>query len=260
VIVQSAGVAIATTEWRGPTAKDGPPVLLTHGFGGEQTHLDPIAKRLSSSCRVVTFDLRNHGESGEGEWTWPLVLADVAAVRDAYELDRPVVGGHSLGGMVGVLFAEEHPDTRGVVNFDGHGQGKPEQYDGLSPDEVAAGLARLHDVQVALSGEPPPAFQAMLRVIEQLFMFDHYDKLDCPLLVFNAVGDDPLTNIEGNEWIGDFMGAYRRGLGRDLAALASAHPNVEIETIQAAHYLIFSHADEVAARVARFVESLNRTH
>ncbi len=249
MIVRGDGVDIATTDHGG----EGVPVLLTHGFGGVQAHLDPIAKRLTSSCRVVTFDMRNHGESGQGEWTWPAVLADFAAVRDAYQLDRPVVGGHSLGGMVGVLFAAEQSDTRGVVNLDGHGQGKPEQYDGLTADEVAEGHARLHEVQVALAGEPPPGYQAMLAVIEQLFMFDHYGELACPLLVFNAVADDPLTNIEGNEWIGPFMGAYRRGLGRDLASLAATHPNVEVETIDAAHYLIFSHADAVAGRIARFV-------
>jgi pimeloyl-ACP methyl ester carboxylesterase len=250
VIVRGDGVDIATTDHGG----DGPALLLTHGFGGEQSHLGPIARRLVPSCRVITFDMRNHGASGEGEWTWPAVLNDFAAVRDAYKLDRPIVGGHSLGGMVGVLFAEQHPDTGGVVNLDGHGQGKPHQYMGLTAEEVAAGRARLHDVQVALQGPESPTQLEMLAVIEKLFMFDHYDKLQCPLLVFNAVGDDPLTNIEGNEWIAGFMRSYRQGVARDLAALVAANPNVEVETIEATHYLIFGHADAVAERVKRFVE------
>ena len=252
MIVRSHGVDIATSDHGG----DGPVLLLTHGFGGERGHLDPIARRLVADHRVVTFDMRNHGESGAGEWTWPAVLGDVAAVRDAYGLERPIVGGHSLGGMVGVLFGVADASTRAVINIDGHGQGRPDQFLGVSEDEVVAGRARLHDMQVALQGPESPEQLEMLAVIEQLFMFDHYPHLRCPALVFNAIGPDPMSNIEGNEWLRPFMQAYRHGLARDLGALAAAQPGFAVETIEATHYLIFGEADAVAERIRAFVSTL----
>lgn len=89
-------------------------------------------------------------------------------------------------------------------------------------------------------------------------MFDHYGHVPCPQLIFNATGPDPmLTNVEALAWAAPLMAAYRTGLARDLAALAAAHPNVEIETVpDAAHYLIFTHADLVADRITRFVSTL----
>jgi pimeloyl-ACP methyl ester carboxylesterase len=258
VIVRGAGgVDIATTDHGG----DGVALLLTHGMGGEQAHLDPLVRRLTPRFRVVTFDMRNHGASGEGEWTWPLVCEDIAAVRDHYGLDRPVVGGHSLGGMVGVLFAEADGGARGVVNIDGHGMGTPDQYVGMTPKEASAALARLRDVQLSLQGEPSAAIQAMMPTVEALIMFDHYAKVTCPQLVFNATAPDPMVNnVEALAWAAPLMAAYRAGLERDFAALATAHPSVEIETMpDAAHYLIVTHADAVADRIARFVSALPPT-
>ncbi|HVT77148.1 MAG TPA: alpha/beta hydrolase, partial [Acidimicrobiales bacterium] len=184
--VRGAGVDIATTDHGG----DGPVLLLTHGMGGEQGHLGPVVRRLGPQFRIVTFDMRNHGASAEGEWTWPRVFEDIAAVRDHYGLDRPVVGGHSLGGMVGVLFAEATGDARGVVNIDGHGTGRPHQYVGMAEDDVRDALARLREVQLALNGEQRPALTAMMPTIEALYMFDHYENVACPQLIFNACGPD----------------------------------------------------------------------
>jgi pimeloyl-ACP methyl ester carboxylesterase len=251
-VTGAGGLSLATTDHGG----DGTPLLLTHGFGGERGHLDPIARRLVADHRVVTFDMRNHGESGAGEWTWPAVLADFAAVRDAHGLERPVVGGHSLGGMVGVLFAAADADTRAVINIDGHGQGKPDQYVGLDAAEVTAGLDRMHDLQVALQGEESAEQLEMLEEIKQLWMFEHYPRLRCPALVFNAVGRDPLSNIEGNEWLVPFMQSYRNGIARDLAAVAASQPGFDVETIEATHYLIFGEADAVADRIRVFTSAL----
>ena len=252
-MVRGAGLNIATTDYAG----DGVPLLLTHGMGSEQAHLGALVRRLSPEHRVITFDMRNHGESDEGEWTWPLVFEDIAAVRDHYKLDRPVVGGHSLGGMVGVLFAEAVGGVRGVVNIDGHGMGRPDQYVGMTPDEVADAMARLKEAELSLSPAPKPALEAMMPSVEALVMFDHYDKVDCPQLIFNAMGPHPLANVEGFEWMNGVMAAYRAGLARDFAELSAAHPSIEIETMpDASHWLIFGDADAVAERITRFVSTL----
>jgi pimeloyl-ACP methyl ester carboxylesterase len=51
------------------------------------------------------------------------------------------VVGHSLGGVLATLYGDRHPETPAVVNLDGHGPGRPEQYVGLEPDTVRQRLA-----------------------------------------------------------------------------------------------------------------------
>ncbi len=255
MIVRGDGVDLATTHHDG----DGPPLLLTHGFGGDQTNLAPLVRRLSDSFRIVTVDLRNHGESADAPWSWESVIADFAAVRDAYAMERPVVAGHSLGGMIAEMFAAAHPDTRAVANIDGHGRGQPEQYVGLDAADVKARQQRLVDWQVENTpAEPAPRpgvedVLAMTPFFDALDMFAIHAAVPCPLLIFNAHGDDPIGGLPGMEWVAELMRAYRTGLGRDLDALAAEHDNVEIAHIEATHYLIYGEADYVAERITKFV-------
>ncbi|WP_182908856.1 alpha/beta fold hydrolase [Microbispora sp. H13382] len=62
---------------------------------------------------------------------------DVAAVAEEYGLHRPMIVGHSLGGMFAALWAGEHAECPLAVNLDGHGNPtRPDQFFGL--DEVSA--------------------------------------------------------------------------------------------------------------------------
>jgi pimeloyl-ACP methyl ester carboxylesterase len=259
VTVRGSGVDIATTDHSG----DGSPLLLTHGLGGDQTNLAPIVRRLSDAFRIVTFDMRNHGESGDAPWSWDAVIADVAAVRDAYGMTRPVVAGHSLGGMVAEMFAAAHSDTRAVVNIDGHGRGHARQYVGLDEATVKEGHQRLVEWQETMTPtDPPPRpsldeVRSMTPLFDALDMFAIHAAVPCPLLIFNAHGDDPIGGLPDMGWVGDLMRAYRTGLTADLDALAARRTNVEVAHVDATHYLIFGEAQFVADRVTEFVARLN---
>ena len=42
---------------------DQPPVLLAHGLFGSGKNLGGLARRLAATRRVVSVDMRNHGDS-----------------------------------------------------------------------------------------------------------------------------------------------------------------------------------------------------
>jgi pimeloyl-ACP methyl ester carboxylesterase len=109
------------------------------------------------------MDLRGHGRSGDGVWTWDAALGDLASVCVQLELDRPAVAGHSLGGMLAALWGQRHPETPGVVSLDGNPPPtRPEHLPGLDPEKAAAELARLHaifDQMAATAGAVIPADQ-----------------------------------------------------------------------------------------------------
>jgi pimeloyl-ACP methyl ester carboxylesterase len=142
---------------------DEPPLLLLHGAGGNLAHMTTLARALRPKHRVITVDLRGHGRSGDGPWTWDAALGDLAAVCVQMELDRPAVVGHSLGGMLAALWGQRHPETPGVVSLDGNPPPtRVEHLPGMQPPEAAAELARLKkvfDQMQAGMGQPIPADQ-----------------------------------------------------------------------------------------------------
>jgi len=80
----------------------GPAVVLLHPFPANHEFWLPCSQFLSSRFRLVTPDLRGHGESslGDGPATMQKHASDVARVMDAAGVDRAPLIGVSIGGYV----------------------------------------------------------------------------------------------------------------------------------------------------------------
>ncbi|GAA1606059.1 alpha/beta fold hydrolase [Actinoplanes couchii] len=158
-LIDAGSVQLAVRDFGG----DQPPLLLVHGAGGNLAQMTTLARALRPHHRVVTLDLRGHGRSADGDWTWDNALGDLAAVCAQLEIERPAVAGHSLGGMLAALWGERHPDSPGVISLDGNPPPtRPEHLPGLDPEKAAAELARLHavfDAVQAAAGQVIPAEQ-----------------------------------------------------------------------------------------------------
>lgn len=99
-----------------------PPILLVHGWCCDHTYfaaqLEHFANR---DHRVVAVDLRGHGRSDKPlqAYTMQVFADDLAWVCEVLELARPVVVGHSMGGIVAFDLAARYPDLpSGVVMLD----------------------------------------------------------------------------------------------------------------------------------------------
>lgn len=108
----------------GPQMRERPTVVLLHGGPGsfDHSYLKPDFQRLSREAQVIYLDLRGHGRSDWGDpaaWTFESCADDVCAFCDALGIARPVVYGHSLGGMVAMLYAARHPGHPGRLVLDG---------------------------------------------------------------------------------------------------------------------------------------------
>lgn len=102
----------------------GRPLVLCHGGPGLWGNLDDLADLLSESFTVWTYDQRGCGRSAgrEGPHTIPRFVADLNAVRQATGHDHVVVGGHSWGAVLAVLYAAAHPEhIDGVLYIAGVG-------------------------------------------------------------------------------------------------------------------------------------------
>ncbi|MGW2279579.1 alpha/beta fold hydrolase [Streptomyces sp. NPDC001770] len=89
---------------------DAPPLVLLHALGEDASDWDAVAPVLARHRRVHALDLRGHGRSDwPGTYSLELMRDDVLGFLDALGLDRVELVGHSLGGIVAYLLAQEHP-------------------------------------------------------------------------------------------------------------------------------------------------------
>jgi len=92
--------------------RDARPVVLLHGSPVDRRMWRPQLDELASEgYRVLAPDLRGHGRSPlpAGPWTLEDCAADVLALADRLGLERFVLGGLSVGGMVALAAVEAAP-------------------------------------------------------------------------------------------------------------------------------------------------------
>lgn len=92
--------------------KGAPAVLMLHGFGGSLHSWEVWAQALSTSHRVIGFDLPGHGLSEPdpaGDYTDARSIQLTLALMDQLGVARASIVGHSIGGRIAWTFAARHP-------------------------------------------------------------------------------------------------------------------------------------------------------
>src|SRR6185437_1724141 len=95
------------------THGSGPAMLLSHGYGATSRMWDGQVAALADRYRIITWDMRGHGQSGDPAdlalYSHALTVSDMAAVLDACGVESAVIGGLSLGGVMSLGFHIAHP-------------------------------------------------------------------------------------------------------------------------------------------------------
>ncbi|HEY8491149.1 MAG TPA: alpha/beta fold hydrolase [Dehalococcoidia bacterium] len=189
----------------------GPPVLLTHGYGATGAMWRPQVDALTDRYRLITWDMRGHGGTESPEdpaaYSEALTVEDMRALLLHLGVRRAVVGGLSLGGYMSLAFWLAHPEmVRALVLCDtGPGYRNPagrEQWNQMAERRAVAleeggvralgsstevtETARLHRSAQGLAH----AARGMLkqfdsRVIEAL------PRIDVPVLILVGERDQP---------------------------------------------------------------------
>ena len=94
-----------------------PPLVLIHGWTCDHTFLQPQFEHFRRSHRVISLDLRGHGRSDKPEQVYSMsaFADDVAWLCAQLKVERPVVVGHSMGGVIALVLAAGHPRLAAAI-------------------------------------------------------------------------------------------------------------------------------------------------
>ena len=98
-----------------------PAFVLIHGWTCDRSFFAPQAEHFAKKHRVVSVDLRGHGESDKPQGAYPIsaYADDVAHVIDQLKLGKVIAVGHSMGGITVLQLGASYPDrVAGIVMVD----------------------------------------------------------------------------------------------------------------------------------------------
>lgn len=97
------------------------PIVFVHGWCCNRSFFRPQIEHFGRQRPVVALDLRGHGESAGSEVRGCSIddfADDVVAVIDEVGFERPVVVGHSMGGVIAHALAARTGVVQGAVLVD----------------------------------------------------------------------------------------------------------------------------------------------
>jgi pimeloyl-ACP methyl ester carboxylesterase len=229
-----------------------PGMVFVHGWCCDRSYFAPQVRHFAAGHAVVSLDLRGHGDSGRPEpgtdgYDVPALADDVLAVARDAGLDRPVVVGHSLGGLVALACSGRPGAVRAAVMIDPApmfpGRSKEyfarsvaavaEDHDGSWRRRFAARLfrdtdtARRAETLAGVGEVPPPIAAALMGGMARFDGARALEQAEAPLLAVTA-------------------GEAEAGL-RD-------HPAVTLgRTVGAGHFNHLEVPDQVNSMIERFL-------
>jgi len=231
-------------------------MVLVHGWCSDHTAFAPQFAHFAQTHRVVAPDLRGHGASDPaGRYDIRDFAGDLAWMSRQLDLDRPVVVGHSMGGMVAVEAAAAYPEVfAAAVTLDSPLVDDP---------SLAAGL----DFQLDLFGGPRREQDGPGLLRSALFgpYDDHERATEIIAAMMQTPADVALPSLAAlKAWlpaarvldcVQPVLCVHIRGGGpTDPTALAADRPNVMVaQTIGAGHFIQLEVPEQVNAMIERFL-------
>jgi pimeloyl-ACP methyl ester carboxylesterase len=117
--VITTDVPVHMVEWG--RAGSSPTMVLLHGLAHRWQAVLPLVRGLAGDWHVIAADLRGHGRSGRAGRDYSIrhFGRDTAEVLASSVAEPAVIYGHSLGGLIALALAAEHPRlVRAVIAGD----------------------------------------------------------------------------------------------------------------------------------------------
>ena len=230
-------------------------IVFVHGWCCSRDNWRHQLAHFSRRHRVVALDQRGHGESDKPDQDYTIggFVDDLAWFIGDRGLHRPVIVGHSMGGLIAMNLARERPDiARGIVMVDSPVTPLPEDLQPIAESTLAA-----------LQGD---AYKSVAQGFVRMFMFDSNSPPDIADELVSAMSEAPQRLI--HTALTDSLGPHTKEPGpipvpalyvraaSNFAAegdQAERYPGLEVTTVDCAHFIQLERPDETNALVERLI-------
>jgi pimeloyl-ACP methyl ester carboxylesterase len=232
-----------------------PPLVFIHGWTCDHTHWRFQAPEFAKKHRVVTVDLRGHGESDKPDQDYSIdaFVGDVTGLIGELGLQKPVIIGHSMGGTIALNLARKRPNLAlGIVMID-------------SPVVPLPGTMQPLVEQV-FAGLNSPEYQAIAEEFVRMNMFNADSPPGLADEVLRAMGAPQRVTVTA---IASTIAAESMRAGpipvpalfiRAATAFASEdelrerYPGLEVRTVGCGHFVQWEKPEETNRLIAGFLE------
>jgi len=89
-----------------------PTIIFIHGFPLNKLMWEKQIEILKKNYRVITYDIRGHGNSddGDGDFSIELFVTDLLSLMDTLKIDKTILCGFSMGGYIALNAIENYPE------------------------------------------------------------------------------------------------------------------------------------------------------
>ncbi|MEU1268793.1 alpha/beta fold hydrolase [Streptomyces sp. NPDC005799] len=247
--------ATLTYDDEGPRDGEPTPLVFVHGWTANRHRWDHQMTHFADARRVIRLDLRGHGDStGGGVRTIAELARDVLALLDHLKVERAVLVGHSMGGMIAQTIALDHPERVErlvLVNSIGRmaysrGRGLLMAASTLVPFKlfVAANIQRAfapghprEEIRAHVKASADTPREVVMTLYDAMRVFDVLDRageIQAPTLMIHGFHDIQLPV-------------------RQMLRMAKAYPDAVVRIIDAGHELPVERPAEVTTALDRFL-------
>ncbi len=271
-------------------ADGGPLLVLMHGLASNARIWELVAPHLvAQGFALIAPDARGHGltDKPDGDYNMDIFTRDLAALMSAFEIERPILVGHSWGAMLALDYAARYPHgprapsgialvDGGATQMDEAGLPWEQMRDRLTPPRLAgmplqAFLAQLGSfnsrwqpdsqaIQIILANfdvteqeiiTPHLSFEHHMQIVRAMWEFktyQHYTRLRCPVLIVPASPAEPLSPQEQ-----EFLALKKRGVARAQETIKDVRVHWMEDSI---HDIPLQRPAELAELLAEFAKGL----
>ncbi|MCI0488604.1 MAG: haloalkane dehalogenase [Blastocatellia bacterium] len=272
------------------TGKGGPTIVLESGAPGWSIHWSEVQKEVAKFARVCTYDRAGYGWSEPG----PHPRTAKQAAEELHKLLAKsgekgpyILAGHSFGGYVVRLFADQYPkDVAGIVLVDAAHEQQWERLPGARQAIEASFPGRQETIAKARAGQlkkedysdpPSPDTLAAYRyawlrpethetaLAEQQSAFDSAKQVaatkplgDRPLLILSAGNSFAwfIEPTEANLPVIKMLNELWLEMQKEMAKLSSRSKHIISE--KSTHAIVFQQPDVVADAIRQMIDDVKR--